>query len=208
MSERTICGLLLAAALATGVSSPPAWAAPAGDWPCIQPRVPSLSVGAFWSGDPIDENAAKSWRDRPEVAGIIGNVISRRIPVEEAEKMIADFAAAHKSDKAALALVFAGAFTELDSLRTQIVHGIERYARNQRALSDGINKDRAELAGLTGLKEKNEQQRARIQELQTKIQWETRLHNERESTLRYVCETPVLLEQRIFAIARAVQNEM
>ena len=184
-------------------------AAPSGDWPCIQPRVEALSAAAFWSGPPIDEAAAKSWREKPEVAALVSQVVSRRTPVEQAEKMIADFAGRQKEDKAGLmTLVFAGAFSELNTLRTQIVHGIERFTRNQRALSETINKDRAELNALAAAKEKTEPQRARIQELQTKLQWETRLHHERESTLRYVCETPVLLEQRVFAIARAVQNEM
>ena len=40
------------------------------------------------------------------------------------------------------------------------------------------------------------------------MQWQIRVHKEREGTVRYVCETPVLLEQRIFAIARAVQGAM
>jgi hypothetical protein len=205
---RTLAGLLTAFAL-TCAGSHPSLAAPSGDWPCIQPRIPELSVATFWAGPPIDEGAVKAWRDNPDVAHLVTSIVSRRTPVETAETMIADFAGAHKDDKAGLmTLVFAGAFSELNTLRTQIVHGIERFTRNQRALSDTINKDRAELGDLTKPGEKTDQQRARIQELQTKVQWETRLHKERESTQRYVCETPVLLEQRVFSIARAVQNEM
>lgn len=206
MTARRLSAWLMA--LALGGAALPALAAPAGDWPCIQPRIPELSVATFWGGPPIDD-ASKSWRDKPEVAQLVSSIVSRRIPVEAAEKMITDFAATHKDDKSGLmTLVFAGAFSELNTLRTQIVHGIERYTRNQRALSDTINKDRAELSELTKPGEKTDGQRARIQELQTKLQWETRLHKERESTQRYVCETPVLLEQRVFSIARAVQNEM
>lgn len=208
MMPRTLTGLAMAFALACA-GPRMALAAPSGDWPCIQPRIPELSVATFWAGPPIDDAASKGWRDNPDVAHLVGGIVSRRIPLETAEKMIADFAGTHKDDKAGLmTLVFAGAFSELNTLRTQIVHGIERFTRNQRALSDTINKDRTELSGLAKPGEKSDQQRARIQELQTKVQWETRLHKERESTLRYVCETPVLLEQRVFSIARAVQNEM
>jgi len=185
----------------------PSAAAPHGDWPCIQPRVESLSAAAFWAGPPIEE-AAKTWREKPEIANLVNAVVSRRIPVEDAEKLIAQFAASHKGDKDALTTVFAGAFSELNTLRTQIIHGIERFSRSMRGLSEDLNKTRAELNSLTALPEKNEQQRARIQELQTRVQWDTRLHNERQNTLRYVCETPVTLEQRVFAIARAIQNEM
>ena len=203
------CAAALRAAL-TGLAlaGMPVRAAPSGDWPCIQPRVPELSAATFWSGPPLDDSAAKAWRDNSDVARLVTGVVSRRTPVEDAEKMIADYAGAHKGDKDGLMLVFAGAFGELNGLRTRIVHGIERFARNQRQLSEALNKDRAELSTLIAATEKTEQQRARIQELQTKIQWQTRLHNERQGALRYVCETPVLLEQRIFSIARAVQNEM
>jgi hypothetical protein len=207
MRRPLLCGLLLSGMIVGALSAGPVRAVPHGDWPCIQPRVPELSLGAFWSGPPLDQ-ATSAWRSKPEVAGLVTEIISRRLPVEDAEKRIADFAAGHKGDKDALAQVFAGAFAELDGLRSRIVRGIERFTRSQRQLSDSINKDRAELSTLGAAPEKTEQQRARIQELQTKIQWATRLHHERESTLRYVCETPVILEQRVFAIARAVQNEM
>ncbi len=209
MRRYPFCGAVLVglATLAAAVWQP-VKAAPSGDWPCVQPRNPELSIATFWSGAPLDENAAKAWRDSPEVAKLVTTVVSRRIAVEDAETMIADYASTHKDDKNSLALIFAGAFAELNSLRTRIVHGIERFARNQRSLAEDLNKARAELSALGAAKEKTEQQRARIQELQTKIQWETRLHNERQNSLRYVCETPVLLEQRIFSIARAVQNEM
>ncbi len=207
MRQFRLCGLVAIGAVVSALAGGAASAAPAGEWPCVQPRVPELSVGAFWSGPPLDP-ANAAWREQPDMAKLVTSVVSRRTPVEDAEKMIADFAGAHKDDKAELALIFAGSFSELNSLRTQIVHGIERFARNQRQLSDEINKDRAELTALRDASEKTDQQRARVQELLTKIQWETRLHNERQSSLRYVCEAPVLLEQRIFAIARAVQNEM
>ena len=205
MRGSRFCGALLAAALLGATAGE---AAPAGDWPCIQPRVPELSFATFWAGPAVDESASKAWRDNPDVSKLVSGIVSRRTPVEDAEKMIADYASTHKGDKNGLTLVFAGAFGELNSLRTRIVHGIERFARNQRSLSDDLNKARAELSTLTAAAQKTESQRVHIQELQTKIQWETRLHNERQNSLRYVCETPVLLEQRIFSIARAVQNEM
>jgi hypothetical protein len=201
-------GALFAGALLIVVTAGPGGAAPNADWPCVQPRVLELSIATFWSGPPLDGGTSQAWRDNPDVARLVTSVVSRRTPVEDAEKMIADYAAAHKGEKDSLALVFAGAFAELNTLRTRIVRGIERFARNQRQLSDQLNKARAELNTLTSAPQKTEQQRTRIQELQTQIQWQTRLHNERQNSLRYVCETPALLEQRIFSIARAVQNEM
>jgi hypothetical protein len=206
--RRIFIGGLLLSGIALGAGVSTVRAAPSGDWPCVQPRVEELSAAAFWSGPPLDAAASTAWRAKPDIAALVAAVVSRRLPVEEAEKRITDFAAAQAGDKSALPLIFAGAFAELNTLRSRIVRGIERFTRNQRQLSASINKDRAELNALTLAPEKTEPQRARIQELQTRIQWASRLHHERESTLRYVCETPVILEQRVFAIARAVQNEM
>ena len=36
------------------------------------------------------------------------------------------------------------------------------------------------------------------------LAWDTRIFKQRAQSLNYVCETPVLLEQRAFAIARAL----
>lgn len=184
--------------------------APSGDWPCIQPRNPSLSVGTFWTGEPIADSTKTAWREDTEVAKLVAKLISRRTPLDDTEKLVAEFAGklAPEAKTPRLTLVFAGAFYELDTLRTSLVHNIERFTRTERRFAEQTNKDRAELTQLRALPEKNDQQRARIEELQTKLQWAIRLHKERESTLRYVCETPVLLEQRVFAIARAVQSGM
>lgn len=184
-------------------------AAPAGDWPCIQPRVPALSVGTFWSGPSLGEDAQKAWREDAEVAKLVAKLISRRTPVEEAEKLAGQFAAAQGAAKAQrVPLVFAGVFYELDTLRGTLIKGIERYTRGQRRLAEETVKGRAGLDQLRALPEKTPQQTADIEALQTKLQWQIRMHKEREGSLRYVCETPVLLEQRVFAIARALQNGM
>lgn len=185
-------------------------AQPTGDWPCIQPRVPSLSAGAFWSGPVIDDAAKTAWREDEAVAQLVARLISRRNSIEEAEKLTSEFAATLGTDKAArekrLTLVFAGVFSELDDLRGSLVRDIERYARSQRKAAEDTGKTRAELDQLQTAPEKSAEQQARITELQTKLQWELRIHKDRESTLRYVCEAPVLLEQRIFAVARALQT--
>ncbi len=200
-----------AAVLMAGLTmaTAPVNAAPKGDWPCIQRRVPALSAGTFWSGAPVDEAALKAWRNDDEVAKLVAKLVSRRTPVQDAEKLAGAFAAAQGTANARrAALVFAGVFFELDSLRSSLIRGIERFTRNQRRLAKDVNKDRAELDKLRALPEKTPKQTADIEALQTKLLWQMRLHKERESTLRYVCETPVLLEQRVFAIARALQNGM
>lgn len=185
-------------------------AAPHGDWPCVQVRNPSLSIATFWTGGPIADDAKTAWRTDAEVTKLVTKLVSRRTQLDDVEKLVAQFAGrlSPETKTPRLTLVFAGAFHELDTLRTSLVNNIERYTRTQRRFAEDLNKARAELDQLRALPEKNDQHRARIEELQTKVQWQIRLHKERESTLRYVCEAPALLEQRVFAIAGAVQSGM
>ena len=41
-----------------------------------------------------------------------------------------------------------------------------------------------------------------------RIQWDTRIFEERRKTISYVCEVPVLIEQRLFALAREIQQSL
>ncbi|MFK8252159.1 hypothetical protein [Ancylobacter terrae] len=38
--------------------------------------------------------------------------------------------------------------------------------------------------------------------------WDTRIYDTRTQAVTAVCESPVILEQRAFALARAIQNAM
>ncbi len=176
-------------------------------WPCIQRKVPKLTAGAFWSGPAFDENAP--WRDDADVAALVAELVSRRTPLEKADKLIADFAAKQGAEKQAkLALLFTGVFNEINTLRSDIIRGIERFMKNQQAKSDQLQKARAELDALDAKPDKTEADLKRLAELQTTVQWLIRIYDDREGTLTYVCETPVLLEQRLFALSRAIQSHL
>jgi hypothetical protein len=40
------------------------------------------------------------------------------------------------------------------------------------------------------------------------LQWDTRLFDERRQYLAIVCESPILIEQRLFALARVIQRNL
>jgi hypothetical protein len=61
----------------------------------------------------------------------------------------------------------------------------------------------ADLAALQAAPEA-ERDMDRIEALQDGLAWETRIFKDRAQSLTYVCEAPVLLEQRAFAIGRAL----
>lgn len=182
----------------------PALAATASDadWPCVQRKVPELSVVAIWTGPPVEE-AARTWADDPAVAALVERIASRRVPVEEAEQAIADFAASLPAEErqAKLTAAFAGLFERLNRERMDVMAGIERYGRRQKALASQIREETREL---DELRNAGGADPTLVAERQDKLVWDTRIFNERRASLTYVCEVPVLIEQRLFQLTRAI----
>ncbi len=178
------------------------------DWPCVQRKVPTLSAGVVWSGPPLEPVLAE-WRKVPEVAQLVPKLVSRRTSLEDAGKLISEYAASVGADKTGrMTLVFAGVFSEINSLRADIIKAIERFAVNQRRRADDIRATRVQLEPLMAKTDKTPEEKTRAAELEEKLKWQVRIHEDRESSLSYICETPVILEQRAFSIGRDIQNAM
>lgn len=174
------------------------------DWPCVQRKVLNLSVGQMWAGPLIEETAFKDWRRDQAVKKLAAVLAVRRTSDEEADALIKDFAAEQGTDKAnKLALLFAGIFTLIERERSEIIEGIGRYARTQTALTKTIDADQNELTALKAAAEPNFDL---IEELEDKVLWESRIFKDRQLSLTYVCETPVILEKRAFAMARKIMG--
>ena len=63
----------------------------------------------------------------------------RRVPIADVEAAIADFKAKAGPDaNAKLLRAFAAAFTDLSQQRSQIINGLDRIGRRQKALADRI----------------------------------------------------------------------
>lgn len=197
--------IVLAAAVAAAAGGTATGSADA-DWPCVQRLVPELSAAAVWDGPDI-ENHLKSWQDQPAVRQLVSRVASRRSDVAEAEKTIAAFAAGLGADKdAALTAAFAGIFSAINDDRSQLIAGIKRYAKNQQRLAAKIGNLSGELEALAaqGVPESD----PRRQQLHEQWEWDTRIHKDRERSLTAICEQPVLLEQRLFVLTRAIRAAM
>ncbi|HMF68673.1 MAG TPA: hypothetical protein VK602_13825, partial [Phyllobacterium sp.] len=67
-------------------------------WPCVQRKVPELSVGQVWSGPEIPE-AAKNWDTDPKVDDLVGELAARRNPLDVAQKQIVEFAGGLPKDQ-------------------------------------------------------------------------------------------------------------
>jgi hypothetical protein len=175
------------------------------DWPCIQRKVPELSVAAVWSGPPVDA-ALEGWRNEPEVAEAARRIASRRLPLDEATAEVQSYAndleAEAKSEK--LTMLFAGIFQILNAERSEVMEGIERYARKQKLIAEEIRQDQERLSQL----QMADPGSAEAAALDEQLLVEVRIFNDRRTSLSYVCEVPTLIEQRIFELARAIQGEI
>ena len=178
------------------------------DWPCVQRKVAHLSVGQMWTG-PIPEDKGR-WREDPDLAARAAEIAARRTPLDAAEALIADVAAADGRSRAErLTDLFMGAFTLIDRERADIVEGVTRYARKQEALSERLAARRAEIAALEAETAADDADALdRLDEHRDALAWDVRVFDERRRSLGYVCESPVILEQRAFALARMVAAEM
>lgn len=66
----------------------------------------------------------------------------------------------------------------------------------------------AELNALRAKDSPSEAERAKARELDERLLWDIRVFDEREQSLSYVCESPVLLERRLFALARQIMSRL
>lgn len=178
------------------------------DWPCIQHKVPEITAGTMWAGPEIDETD-RSWQESPEIAPLAHRLAQRRVPVPEAEAEIDAFAQGLQGDvDAELAQLFTALLQIVNAERKDIMAGIERYARQQNVLAEQIKALDRQIAEARAAAAEDADQRARLEDLERQLAWETRIFAEREQSLTYVCEAPVLLEQRLFALARRIMANL
>lgn len=199
------CAVLLSLPLAEAVMA----ASGSGKlWPCVQRKRLDLSTATMWTGPEVSETD-KSWQENKEVADLVKQLAKRRLTVEDAEKLI-DEAAGKMSGgkKETLTLVFAGLFQTVNSERRLLVSGIEKYAAKQIALSDKIKKTAEEVDKLGEKEELTDEDEKRLDTLNETLQWDTRIYDERNSSLEFVCESPVLLEQRLYTLAKKIQENL
>jgi hypothetical protein len=175
------------------------------DWPCSQVKVPEISVAAVWAGPAIDD-VGNAWEEDAAIKDLVTRLAARRTPLDEAQKAVSDFITGPESERQKKAkLIFAGLFKTLNHERSEVMRGIERHFRKQREFSDQI---RSTILQLRELQDRPDPDQSRIDELTNRVEWDTRIFEERRKTMNFVCEVPVLIEQRLFALGRAIQQSL
>ncbi len=173
------------------------------DWPCAQIKVPELSVAAVWTGPPIDDVRGQ-WQSEAKVAELVPRLAARRTPLEEAEKLIAELLGSPAEREQKGKLLFAGLFETLSRERSEVMDGIERFSRKQKGVVDKI---RSKTAALHQLQDAHAEE-SKIDELANQLDWDIRVYEDEKKTVSYVCEVPQLIERRLFALSRMIQQAL
>jgi hypothetical protein len=175
------------------------------DWPCSQAKVPDVSLAAVWAGPPLDDVASK-WKDDAKVSALVPRLAARRTPLDEAQKAITEFLEGSAAQKTEMGkLLFAGLFDTLNAQRASVMSGLERVTRKQREAADKIRSDTLALQALQGASPPDQ---PKIDELGNQLVWETRIFEDRSRVIKFVCEVPTAIDQRLFALGRVIQQEM
>jgi hypothetical protein len=195
-----IAVLALAASAGSGLAADPRYP----DWPCAQAKVPDISLAAVWAGPPLDD-ASQTWKDDGTVSALVTKLAARRTPLEEAQKAITDFLTSSTDKTMAGKRLFAGLFDMLNAQRFQVMNGLERVMRKQREAADKIRADTIALQEAQGASSPDQQ---KIDELTNQLLWETRIFEDRRRVVKFVCEVPTAIDQRLFALGRVIQQDI
>jgi hypothetical protein len=175
------------------------------DWPCVQPKVPDLSAASMWNGPSIAD-VGDTWQNDAKVQDLVERIAARRTSLDAAQKAVTEFIVGTPAEKQQKAkLVFAGLLDTLSTERQEVMDGLERVSRKELDLAAKIKSD---VTDLRDLEDKPDADQSKVKNLGDEVEWSTRIFEDRRKTIRYVCEVPGTIEQRLFTLARAIQQTL
>jgi hypothetical protein len=198
-------GLALGGALCAASA---ANAAPPGprdpNWPCQQIKVPELSLAAIWSGPPLDTQQV-DWRQNAQVADLVHDLAQRRMPIDQAQNKIRAVAQhASEQKQSTLLELLAGLFGVFDEERSAVIAGLERFGARQKQLAAAIRDNNEKLRAMQSDPKTDA---GDLNMMVQRITWDTEVFRDRQQALSYACEVPGKIEQRLFTLARTIQQE-
>ncbi|RUU13321.1 hypothetical protein EOD23_04805 [Mesorhizobium sp. USDA-HM6] len=176
------------------------------DWPCMQRKVPQLSLGQVWNGPDLPPEA-KDWSEDPSVSALVEEVAARRLPIADAQKKIRDFAASVPAGQLApkMAMLEQGMFEHMDAERSHVISGISRYAHRQLEMAAELRKQASDV---DALRAKPDADQDEVERQTDQLNFATRIFNERAQSLTYVCDVPTIIEQRLYQLSKTVSETL
>lgn len=178
------------------------------DWPCAQQKVLKLTSTQIWDGPPTE--SITDWSEDEGVAKLVPTMVSRRVPTEQAIEALKKFAAATPvQDRAArLTKLFAGMLSTVNNERTTVMDGIERFQQRQRGRAQELEREGSRIAKLKETSATDPKVQSELEKAQELYDWNVRVFQERQSNTPIACEIPVIMESRIFELAREIRSLM
>jgi hypothetical protein len=193
--------IAIIAMLSLVAAAPPGQRDP--NWPCQQIKVPRLSLAAVWSG-PVLDAQQEAWRHEPQVAELVQAMTQRRVPIEQAEAKVRAFAAqAGDQRQQKLLMALGGAFSVLDQERNSVIAGLDRFGARQKELAETLRQDNEKLRAMQA---DQAVKPADIKDMVQRVTWEAEVFQDRRQAISYACDVPAKIEQRLFVLARTVQD--
>ncbi|MDX8481120.1 hypothetical protein RFN28_22045 [Mesorhizobium sp. VK24D] len=176
------------------------------DWPCMQRKVPQLSLRQVWNGPELPP-AAKDWSEDASVSALVEEVAARKLPIADAQRKIRDFAASLPAEQLApkMAMLVQGMFDHMDAERSHVISGISRYAHRQLEIAAELRK---EASDLDALRAKPDADQDEVERQIDQLNFDTRIFSERAQSLTYVCDVPTIIEQRLYQLSKTVSETL
>ena len=164
-----------------------------------------MSLASVWSGPPVDPQDT-TWKDNPAVADLVATLAPRREPIDQAQTLLHDFAQqAGEQKQAQLLQVLVGLFDVLDQERGSVIAGLDRFGQRQKELAAEIREDNEKLRTLQAEPSADP---AAVQQKTQQVKWAAEVFQDRRQALSYACDVPSKIEQRLFALAHQIQQEL
>lgn len=174
------------------------------DWPCQQLKVPEISIASVWAGPPFDAADTAKPADEKE-ADLVARLAARRTPMDEARKLIADYVVGTSAERQRKGKSLFGAlYSTLNAQRDDVMNGIERFSRKEKAMADDIRGQAEKLRTM----QDQATDPGKAQDLASQLAWQTRIFEERRKSTSYVCDVPVQIEKRLFDLGSVIQGAM
>ena len=167
-------------------------------WPCIQRYIPALSSGVFWTGEIV---AVTVEEIDPRFMSLAEKVTGRNLSSEQAFVAIDTFLDEQDDNKLGTAELLVSAITEaINTRRDRVVAGLMRYSNRQQTMLARIDEQEKKIEGIKD----DESKRETLEDLQVRQKWDIRIFEERERLSSALCEQPVVLEQKYFALGKHI----
>ncbi len=176
------------------------------EWPCVQRLVDHIPLATVWQGPSIEEFSDTWWEDE-KLPPLVNELLDETLTDKESADIINGYVETlGKNKDGKLLMLFSGLFKRSSEFRTRQIKGIKKFYRRQIVRGERIGRLAEELRKMKqeGLGEETPEYVG----LSETLIWNTRIYDERNKLTDFVCEEPVLLEQRLGVQAKVILENL